>query len=53
MEGEVNGVSARVFTAMHLATICLQVGSTKDYDRVIRFVRAGAPKAEVFAPGLG
>lgn len=45
---DVNGVSTRVFTAEHLAAICLQVGRPKDHDRVIRFVEAGALDAELF-----
>lgn len=34
MERDVNGVSTFVFTAEHLAAICLQVGRAKDHDRV-------------------
>jgi hypothetical protein len=48
VEREVNGVTTRVFTAEHLAAICLQVGRPKDYDRVIRFVEAAVLDAEVF-----
>ena len=42
VERDVNGVTTRVFTAEHLAAICLQVGRAKDHDRVSRFVEAGA-----------
>jgi hypothetical protein len=42
----------RVFTAEHLAAICLQVGRLKDHDRVIRFVEAGVLEPEVFEPIL-
>ena len=48
VERDVNGVTTRVFTAEHLAAICLQVGRPKDYDRVIRFVEAGVLDAEAF-----
>lgn len=48
VERDVNGVATRVFTAEHLATICLQVGRPKDHDRVIRFVEAGVLDAERF-----
>jgi hypothetical protein len=40
VERDVSGVLTRVFTAEHLAAICLQVGRPKDHDRVIRFVEA-------------
>jgi hypothetical protein len=45
---DVNGIPTRVFTAEHLAAICLQVGRPKDHDRVIRFVEAGVLDAELF-----
>jgi hypothetical protein len=48
VERDVNGVLTRVFTAEHLAAICLQVGRPKDHDRVIRFVEAGALDSEIF-----
>ncbi len=48
VERDVNGVLARVFTAEHLAAICLEVGRPKDHDRVIRFVEAGVLDAAVF-----
>ena len=48
VERDVNGITTRVFTAEHLAAICLQVGRPKDHDRVIRFVEAGALDAEAF-----
>lgn len=48
VERDVSGVMTRVFTAEHLAAICLQVGRPKDHDRVIRFVEAEALDAIVF-----
>lgn len=48
VERDVNGVPTRVFTAEHLAAICLQVGRPKDHDRIIRFVEAEALDAAVF-----
>lgn len=45
---DVNGVSTPVFTAEHLAAICLQVGRAKDYDRVVRFLEAEVIDANVF-----
>ena len=48
VERDVNGVTTRVFTAEHLAAICLQVGRPKDHDRVIRFVETGVLDADKF-----
>jgi hypothetical protein len=48
VERDVNGVLTRVFTAEHLAGICLEVGRLKDHDRMMRFVEAGALDAERF-----
>ncbi len=48
VERDVNGVATRVFTAEHLAAICLQVGRARDHDRVLRFIEAGALDAAVF-----
>jgi hypothetical protein len=48
VERDVNGIRARVFTAEHLAAICLQVGRSKDRDRVSRFVEAGVLDAGKF-----
>jgi hypothetical protein len=48
VERDVNGVGTRVFTAEHLAAICLQVGRAKDHDRLMRFIEAGVLDAEVF-----
>lgn len=48
VERDVNGVLTKVFTAEHLAGICLEVGRPKDHDRVVRFVEAGALDAERF-----
>ncbi len=42
VERDVSGVTTRVFTAEHLAAICLQVGRSKDYDRIARFMEQGA-----------
>jgi len=53
VERDVSGVTTRVFTAEHLAAICLEVGRPKDHDRVIRFVEAGVLDAEVFEAILG
>ncbi len=36
-----SGILTRVFTAEHLAVICLQAGRPKDHDRILRFVEAG------------
>jgi hypothetical protein len=48
VERDVNGVATRVFTAEHLAAICLQVGRARDHDRVSRFIEAGVLDAEKF-----
>ena len=48
VERDVNGVATRVFTAEHLAAICLQVGRAKDHDRVSRFVEQAALDTEKF-----
>ena len=45
---DVGGVLTRVFTAEHLAAICLQVARPKDHDRVLRFVETGVLDAEIF-----
>lgn len=52
MERDVNGVGTRVFTAEHLAAICLQVVRAKDHDRLMRFIEAGVLDAEVFEATL-
>lgn len=52
VERDVNGVATRVFTAEHLAAICLQVGRTKDHDRVSRFIEQEVLDAEKFEPIL-
>ena len=51
-ERDVNGVATRVFTAEHLAAICLEVGRTKDHDRVSRFIEQEVLDAEKFEPLL-
>ena len=38
---DVSGTMTRVFTAEHLAAICLQVGRPRDHDRIERFIEAG------------
>jgi hypothetical protein len=43
---DVSGTTTRVFTAEHLAAICLQVGRTRDRDRIQRFVETGVLDAE-------
>ena len=48
VERDVNGVATRVFTAEHLAAICLQVGRAKDHDRISRFIEQGVLDAEKF-----
>jgi hypothetical protein len=48
VERDVNSVVTRVFTAEHLAAICLEVGRPRDHDRVIRFVEAGVLDSAVF-----
>jgi hypothetical protein len=40
-ERDVAGVSARVFSAEHLAAIALQTGRAKDKARLLQFVEAG------------
>ncbi len=44
---EVNDVLTRVFTAEHLAAICLQVGRPRDHDRMVRFIEAGVLDAAI------
>ncbi len=43
---DVSGTPTRVFTAEHLAAICLQVGRDRDHDRILRFIEAGALASE-------
>ena len=45
---DVNGIATRVFTAEHLAAICLQVGRPRDHDRILRFIEAGVLDASKF-----
>ena len=42
VEKNVAGMSARVFTAEHLAAIALQTGRAKDKARLLQFVETGA-----------
>lgn len=44
----VGEISARVFTAEHLAAIALQVGRAKDKARLLQFVEAGGLDADRF-----
>ena len=48
VERDVNGVATRVFTAEHLAAICLQVGRAKDHDRISRFIEHGVLDVKKF-----
>ncbi len=48
IEMNVEGVSARVFTAEHLAAIALQTGRAKDKARLLQFVEEGALDAVRF-----
>jgi len=40
IEKDVDGISARVFTAEHLAAIALQTGRAKDKARLLQFIEA-------------
>ena len=42
VEKDVAGISARVFTAEHLAAIALQTGRAKDKARLLQFLETGA-----------
>jgi hypothetical protein len=48
IEKDVDGVSARVFTAEHLAAVALQTGRAKDKTRLLQFIEAGALDADRF-----
>lgn len=48
VSADVEGTSARVFTAEHLAAIALQTGRAKDKARLLQFVEAGALDGERF-----
>ena len=41
VEKKVGGISARVFSAEHLAAIALQTGRAKDKARLLQFIEAG------------
>lgn len=41
VEHQVEGLPTRVFTAEHLAAICLDVGRTKDISRLVKFIEDG------------
>ena len=42
VEADVDGVTARVFSAEHLAAIALQTGRAKDKARLLQFIEEGA-----------
>lgn len=44
----VEGVTARVFTAEHLAAVALQTGRPKDKARLLQFVESGVIDAQQF-----
>ena len=48
VERDVDGVSTRIFTAEHLAAICLQVGRDKDHYRLTKFIEEDALDATKF-----
>lgn len=48
VEQDVGGVSARIFTAEHLAAIALQTGRAKDKARLLEFIESGALDADRF-----
>src|SRR5439155_5213874 len=48
VEKDIQGTSARVITAEHLAALALQVGRPKDKARVIQFIDAGKLDMERF-----
>jgi hypothetical protein len=45
---DVEGTTARVFTAEHLAAVALQTGRAKDKARLLQFIEAGALDAARF-----
>src|SRR3989442_10117049 len=48
VEKKVGGISARVFSAEHLAAIALQTGRAKDKARLLQFIEAGLLDAARF-----
>jgi hypothetical protein len=48
VQKDVEGTSARVFTAEHLAAVALQTGRAKDKARLLQFIEAGAIDAKRF-----
>ena len=48
VEKDVAGISARVFTAEHLAAIALQTGRAKDKARLLQFIESGTLDAARF-----
>lgn len=48
VERDVDGTTAHVFTAEHLAAIALQTGRAKDKARLLQFIEAGALDAARF-----
>lgn len=53
VEKNVAGMSARVFTAEHLAAIALQTGRAKDKARLLQFIEAGAFDSARFQAIIG
>lgn len=45
---EVEGAPVRVFSAEHLAAICLETGRAKDMARLLQFIESGALDTEGF-----
>lgn len=48
VEGEVEEIRTRVFTAEHLAAIALQTGRTKYKARLLQFIESGTLSSEQF-----
>lgn len=48
LEKDVEGITARVFTAEHLAAVALELGRAKDKSRLVQFVEEGALDIERF-----
>lgn len=53
VETDVEGTTARVFTAEHLAAVALQTGRAKDKTRLLQFIESGALDAARFESILG
>jgi hypothetical protein len=48
VEKDVEGISARVFTAEHIVAIALETGRAKDKARVLQFIEAGVLEFDGF-----